>query len=279
MIAVPDRGIGFCIAAAGQGIGFCIQWQKTIDSKQYTIFAYRVKSYDVAKELKAKIINDIKPKEFKMKHPPNPRKRFKADLEAEILQYKKDNLETVESAKKRYEEFKKEIEDIVKKDQYPVNLPHALNNTKRLYIFIHGCVPLIGDTDVSVGLNKYLQDLAIKQGHDVIRVSTRICDGMCEQFRKPNRYNDLRQGYNKADRRYAEQILAEIFLGRFRKMHLLDDPANLLIEDQEFMRMYNDSMIKSAIFVFCGCHSASGLSLDQRYHLQTLNCGHFCTRL
>ena len=57
-------------------------------------------------------------------------------------------------------------------------------------------------------------------------------------------------------------------------MHLLDDPANLLIEDQESMRIYNDSMVKSAIFVFCGGDSASGLSLDQRYHLQKLRYGY-----
>ena len=92
MVAVPDRGIGFCIAVPQNGIGFCIQWHKKIDSKQYTIFTYRVKSYDVVKELQAKIMNDIKPKEFKMKRPPNPHKRFKADLKEEILQYKQDNL-------------------------------------------------------------------------------------------------------------------------------------------------------------------------------------------
>ena len=65
MIAVPDRGIGFYIAVAGHGIGFRIRWEKMIDSKQYTIFAYRVKSYDVAKELQAKIMNDTNQKNSK----------------------------------------------------------------------------------------------------------------------------------------------------------------------------------------------------------------------
>ena len=42
-------------------MGLCIKWVKRIELKYYVIFACNVKSYDVVKELQAKIINDIKP--------------------------------------------------------------------------------------------------------------------------------------------------------------------------------------------------------------------------